>query len=247
MEYGSSRQITACVVIRSRGFIRRSVTDALSRIPQVASSRQFCASRHGLEPHAHPVGSSPHDDAMPGDVVKVQVELHRQIEGILQPQRSPGRRKVSNRAVYREPFGQGDLADHHNLMPRNEPAFGSLIGGSKPQRPPRGVPISRERRRRQRQDTEPRLGVLVEVKSPDEKPGLSICCQEASMRYASETDGAFLPRTRRRECELLHIATSCHDIVHASFHSPAPVTEPSSAPSGALTASASATRLNARA
>jgi hypothetical protein len=60
-------------------------------------------------------------------------------------------------------------------MPWNNSAFGLLIGGSEPQRPPRRVPISRERRR-QRQD-----GFLVEVKSPDEKPGLN---QYASGQYA---------------------------------------------------------------
>jgi hypothetical protein len=114
-------------------------------------------SRHRLEPHTHPIGSSPYNDAMPGGIVKVQVELHWQIESVLQPHCSAGRRKVSNGAIYREPSGQDDLADHQNLMPWNESAFVSLIRGNEPQRPPRRVPISRERRR-QRQDTDPRLG-----------------------------------------------------------------------------------------
>jgi hypothetical protein len=35
--------------------------------------------------HAYPVGPSPHDDAMPGGVIKVQVEFNWQIGGILQP------------------------------------------------------------------------------------------------------------------------------------------------------------------
>jgi hypothetical protein len=37
-----------------------------------ACDRRKGRSRRGLEPHTHPVGSSPHDDAMPGNVVKVQ-------------------------------------------------------------------------------------------------------------------------------------------------------------------------------
>jgi hypothetical protein len=164
------------------------------------------SSRHRLKSHTHPIRSSPHDDAMPGDVVKVEVELHWQIEGVLQPHCSAGRRKVSNGAIYREPSGQGDLADHQNLMPWNESAFVSLIRGNEPQRPPRWVPISRERRR-QRQDTEPRLG---EVKSPDEKPRLLISLAGQYALRASATDSAFLPQAGRRECELVHIATSCH-------------------------------------
>jgi hypothetical protein len=35
--------------------------------------------------HAYPVGPSPHDDAMPDGVIKVQVEFHWQIGSILQP------------------------------------------------------------------------------------------------------------------------------------------------------------------
>jgi hypothetical protein len=35
--------------------------------------------------HAYPVRPSPHDDAMPDGVIKVQVEFHWQIGSILQP------------------------------------------------------------------------------------------------------------------------------------------------------------------
>jgi hypothetical protein len=38
-----------------------------------------------LVSHAYPVGPSPHDDAMPDGVIKVQVEFHWQIGSILQP------------------------------------------------------------------------------------------------------------------------------------------------------------------
>jgi hypothetical protein len=137
-----------------------------------SASARSNGSRRRLEPHTHPIRPSPHDDAMPGVVVKVQVELYRQVEGSLKPKCSPGRRKVSNSAIYSHPFRKGDLADHQNLVSRNESAFGALIWGSEPQRPPRWVPISRKRRRRQHR--KPRPGFIVEVKSPDEKPGLSI-------------------------------------------------------------------------
>jgi hypothetical protein len=117
-----------------------------------AMQRVGGGSRRGLESDAHPVGSSPHDDAMPCEVVEVQVEAHWQTDGIPQPQRGPGGRKVANRAIYGDPSDQGDPADHQNVMPWDESAFGSPVGGSAHQPPPRRVPISGERRRQRRQD-----------------------------------------------------------------------------------------------
>jgi hypothetical protein len=99
--------------------------------------------------HAYPVGPSPHDNAMPGGVIKVQVEFHRQIEGILQPERGSGRREVSNRAIERGSIAQDDPADHQNVVPRDDSAFASLIWANGRQRLPRGRPISNGGKRRQ--------------------------------------------------------------------------------------------------
>jgi hypothetical protein len=51
---------------------------------------------------------------------------------------APAGEKFRTEQVHSEPFGQGDLADHQNLMPWNELAFGSLIRGCEPQRAPSG-------------------------------------------------------------------------------------------------------------
>src|ERR1700722_8769280 len=70
------------------------------------------------------------------------------IDSIVQPQCGSGRRKVSDRAIDKEPFGQDDLADHQDLVHRNESALGPLAIKGKPhQRPPITHNASRERDR----------------------------------------------------------------------------------------------------
>jgi hypothetical protein len=47
-----------------------------------------------------------------------------------------------------------------------------------------------------------RLRLVVEVKSPDEKPGLNI--RSINMRHVPVTDGAFVPQRGSGKCELAH-------------------------------------------
>jgi len=104
----------------------------------------------GIEFHTYPVRPSPHDDAMPGRVIKVEIELHRQVGGVLQPQCSSGRREVSNRAIDRGSPVQDDPSDHQNMISWDVSAFHALIRANGRQRPPRGCPISHGRRWRKR-------------------------------------------------------------------------------------------------
>jgi hypothetical protein len=120
---------------------------------RISVSHRSGYSRHRLERQTYPVGASPHDDAMPSCVIEVQVELYWQIDGIIQPQCSSGRREVSNGAIDRGSIAQDDLADHQNMVPRDASAFDALIWANRRQRPPRRRPIWHGRR--WRQDREP--------------------------------------------------------------------------------------------
>jgi hypothetical protein len=61
-------------------------------------------------------------------------------------------------------------------VPWNESAFGSLIRGDAHERPPKAGPNSAGAEAAATSATSrgPPLGFFVEVKSPDEKPGLSV-------------------------------------------------------------------------